>query len=148
MDQASDANAGENDQAERQVIDDVATAMRTTLKSAPLGCLGVLALFWWVADRRGLIIGLAMVFCGAMFAAARLTRFDKHPNKLRLLVGANCLACCAWGALFILMMPDQADQQLFVMALPFACLIVNIADVGASRPIYLAGQIPTRTSGW
>jgi len=108
------------------------------------GSLAIPAVYWWSANRVGLVIGMAVALAVALPVLGYLKRFDvdDHPNPERALAVANGVANGVWSLLPILMMPEQPEHQYLVLALPFAMLATNLAVTAPARRVYFAGQIP------
>lgn len=129
---------------QRDLLAGVHKAMQTSAGTMVPGSLAIPAVYWWSANRVGLVIGMAIGLAVSLPALSYLKRVDvaTHPNPTRVLAVVNGAANGAWSLLPILMMPDQVDQQYLVIALPFAMLVTNLAATAAVRTVYLAGQIP------
>ncbi len=129
---------------ERDLLAGVHKAMTTSASTMVPGSLAIPAVYWWSANRIGLVIGMAIALAVSLPALSFLKRLDvgTHRNPTRALALANGAANGIWALLPIWMMPSQVDDQYLVIALPFAMLVTNLAATAAVRTVYLAGQVP------
>jgi|GEM_PF-2956566 len=134
----------QDDRVSRDVLAGVYEGMLASGNTMVPGSLAIPAVYWWSANRAGLVVGMAIALAVSIPVQAHLKRIklDELPDPGRTLMFANGIANGVWAALPIWMMPDQSEHQYLVLALPFAMLVTNVAATAASRHVYLAGQVP------
>lgn len=137
---------GDDDQlVSRDVLAGVHKAMCASGATMIPGTLTIPAVYWWSANRTGMIIGMAIALAVSLPVMLYLRGLDMktHPNPIRALAIANAVPNGIWAPLPIWMMPaDQTDLQCLLIALPLAMLVTNLAATATVREVYIAGQIP------